>query len=171
MFGEGLRPSELPDLGVPQTTLYRYFEDWKKRHRNAITRAAMVAMRRSPQTQADFARAIGLEVEEVAEALERRNPLAAVFRKMRANIVEKLERIDSLSEAELDKLAVMVGAYRGRERIAFAERFAAWANPRLMKGTLVASDVVLLTLAEQGPELRRVQAAPIYVSKLLHRQR
>ena len=29
-FDAGLRPSQLPDLGVPRETLYRYFQAWKK---------------------------------------------------------------------------------------------------------------------------------------------
>jgi len=33
-FDAGLRPSQLPDLGVPRETLYRYFQAWKKLHQD-----------------------------------------------------------------------------------------------------------------------------------------
>ena len=160
-FEQGLRPSELPDLGVTQPTLYRYFESWKHRDREALDRIANRILRQTPDLQQKVAASLGLSLADVADASAQRNPRAALQPKIRARLLLLLDRLDLAAPEEIQRVGALLHAYRGRDRTELVCRFTSWAETvlraHLHSEQSTAVLVALHHLKDDVNELRRVR--------------
>lgn len=161
MFAQGLRPTELADLGVTQPTLYRYFESWKHRDREALDRTANRILRQTPDLQQKVAASLGLSLADVADACAQRNPRAALQPKIRARLLLVLDRLDLAAPEEIQRVGALLHAYRGRDRTELLCRFTAWAETvlraHLHSEQSTAVLMALYHLQDDVKELRRVR--------------
>jgi hypothetical protein len=125
-FSQGLRPSELPDMGVPMTTIYRYHQSWKHRRKDLAWSVSKKALMGDPELTRELADHLGVSQDEFVEALKRsRNP-AQFRKKLRTEDTKELERIIEESRKlhlerlvhELSRCAGMAGKRAILERAA-----------------------------------------------------
>jgi len=69
-FSQGLRPWQLPDLGVPMTTIHRYFESWKHQGEDFQFRLAKKLLTSETASREKVARQLGVSGQALMEALK-----------------------------------------------------------------------------------------------------
>jgi hypothetical protein len=81
-FYQGLRPSELPDMGVPKTTIYRYHQSFKHQKRELRFRLLKQGLKDHPTWRKKIAARHGISEEELTEALKKSRSAAQLKRKL-----------------------------------------------------------------------------------------
>ena len=67
-FYQGLRPSQLPDLGVPMATIYRYYQAWKHRHEDIEFRVLKKLFKEDAGLRSKLTKKLGISEQELADA-------------------------------------------------------------------------------------------------------
>ncbi|MFC1902674.1 hypothetical protein ACFLX4_01210 [Chloroflexota bacterium] len=109
-FNQGLRPSELPDLGVKKETLYRYYQSWKRRHIESSWRLAIRLLKTSPQAKAKLAEVWGVPESEIDMALKHCRSTTQLKKRLGIDTGEKLE--DLIGEFNRLQLDGIIGKLR-----------------------------------------------------------
>jgi AcrR family transcriptional regulator len=73
---------QLPYLGVPKTTLYRYFPSFKNKKKELRFRALKQALKNDQSWRKKIAARVGVSEEELAEALKKSRSAAQVKKKL-----------------------------------------------------------------------------------------
>lgn len=124
LFDEGYRPSELSELGVTQTTLFRYFQSWKHQEEERQERLRFWILRKIPGVSQDLAAQTGLAVDEMEEALRARDPRAAVKRLAREKTLAHLDSYERGEGgiADLEAAGGLLRWYSGPDRTVIRAR-------------------------------------------------
>ena len=108
-FDKGLRPSQLPDLGVAKKTIYRYYQSWKGRYKESSWRILRKVLM-DPEHGQEASNLLGISHEQLVEALKRSRS-AAQFRKRvgldEAVLLQKL--CEEARQQDLDRLIHRLG--------------------------------------------------------------
>jgi len=91
-FDQGLRPSKLPDLGVPMTTIYRYFESWKHRGEDFQFRLLKRLLKSETASREKIARLIGVSEQALMEALKDSRSMTQLKQKLMLEESRQLEQ-------------------------------------------------------------------------------
>ncbi len=91
-FDQGLRPSQLPDLGVPITTIYRYFEFWKHRDQELQFRILKRLLKNETASRENVAKQLGVSGQALMEALKGSRSMAQLKKKLMLDESHQLEQ-------------------------------------------------------------------------------
>ena len=79
-FNKGLRPSQLPDLGVQKTTKYRYFQQWKNRYEKLHLKMAKKMLALHPASREWLAQKLGISEEALVKCIKQSRTAAQLKR-------------------------------------------------------------------------------------------
>ena len=91
-FSQGLRPSQLPDLGVSKKTIYRYFQFWKHRGEELQFRLLKRRLKNETASREKMARLIGVSEQALMEALKGSRSVAQLKKKLMLEESRQLEQ-------------------------------------------------------------------------------
>lgn len=104
-FMEGLRPSQLPPLGVPKSTIYRYHQAFKHRWQDLQFRLTRRKLMADQGLRKNFAELFGVSEEALTEALKGCRSKAQLCKRLRLDdakqIDEMTERVEEIDHARL----------------------------------------------------------------------
>ncbi len=109
-FGQGKRPSQLPDLGVRKATLYRYHQAWKHRSRRGPWRLLKILLLRDLEARQLLAAHYGVSDGEVLEAVRRARNRSQLKKLLRVDELHLLDNV--LEDARQLQLAAVVHRLR-----------------------------------------------------------
>lgn len=109
-FNEGLRPAQLPDLGVPKRTLYRYFQSWKRGGKRGPWRVLKQLLMRDLEARQVLAGHFGVSDDEVLQAVRRARNRTQLKKLLRVDEILLLDNI--LEDARELQLAAVVHRLR-----------------------------------------------------------
>ena len=92
-FQQGLRPSQLPDLGVAKTSIYRYYQSWKHRDKELGFRLAKRAIAADQDLKEALVQHLGVTEDELTAALRRSRTAAQLKVKLGQPENKKVERL------------------------------------------------------------------------------
>ena len=79
-FDKGLRPSQLPGLGVEMTTIYRYFQSWKHRYEKLHLQLAKKMLALHPKSREWLAQQLGISEHELVRCIKQSRTAAQLKR-------------------------------------------------------------------------------------------
>jgi len=104
-FHQGLRPSQLPDLGVPRTTIYRYFQSFKHRDKEVQFRPLKRLLTSETASREKVARQLGVSAEALMEALKGSRSVAQLEKRLRLEDTKQLEHlVEQAGRLDLERL-------------------------------------------------------------------
>ena len=147
-FDQGLRPSKLPDLGVPTTTIYRYFESWKHRGEDFQFRLAKRLLKSETASREKVAKQLGVSGQALMEALKGSRSVTQVEKKLRLEESRQLEQfMEQTKQLDLKRVIKEL-----RNSSSLEEREAKLREATNRMG--VGEEALILALKDEGKRLR-----------------
>jgi hypothetical protein len=108
---QGLRPRELPPLGVAKSTIYRYHQAFKHRGQDLEFRLTRKILLTDQELRKTVAESFGVSEEQLAQALKGSRSTAQLRKRLRLDDAKRVDQlIEQVEEIDYERL---VNRYRG----------------------------------------------------------
>ncbi len=115
-FQQGLRPSQLPDLGVAKVSIYRYYQSWKHRDRELDFRMAKRAIASDREMREALVKHLGVTEYELMSALKGSRSATQLKTKLRQTEGKKVEMlIGRVWRLTIEGIIIQLGGCRTLE--------------------------------------------------------
>jgi len=110
-FMQGLRPRELPPLGVSKATIYRYHQSFKHRGQDLEFRLTRKILLTDQELRQTLAEAFTVSEEQLAQALKGCRSTAQLRKRLRLDDAKRVEQL--IEQVDGMDYARLVNRYRG----------------------------------------------------------